>query len=170
MLTYGVIALARPTFDVPFAEQTMQEAFTALDAAGINTVGPRELAFDGRAARRALEQIRAAAKLDLLLILQVTFTDASMTVELAREVDAPLAIWAFPEPRLGGRLRLNAFCGLNLAAHALGRSGTRPGWLFASADSAGIDARLRALAVPSEPAGTDYVAAASEPPPEEHRR
>jgi hypothetical protein len=38
----------------------------------------------------------------------------------------PIAIWAVPEPRIGGRLRLNAYCGLNLAAHAHGRAGVPP--------------------------------------------
>ena len=122
-LTYGVAALARPTFDVPFAEDMKARAFAALEAAGIRTVGPRELLFDRDAAERAVAQIRDAGPIDLLLILQVTFTDATMTVKLAKEATTPIAIWAVPEPRSGGRLRLNAYCGLNLAAHALGRAG-----------------------------------------------
>lgn len=149
-LTYGVVALARPTFDVEFAEQMKDEAFAALDAAGIATAGPRELAFDEAAAERALAEIAASDGIDLLLIMQVTFTDATMTVRLAREVSAPLAIWAFPEPRIGGRLRLNAFCGLNLAAHALGKAGRPHGWLYAAPDSPGIGERLRELSAPAE--------------------
>jgi L-fucose isomerase-like protein len=145
-LRYGVAALARPTFDVPFAERMKDRAFAALEAAGIETVGPRELLFDRAAAERAVGDIAAAGTLDLLLILQVTFTDATMTVELARGARTPLAIWALPEPRAGGRLRLNAYCGLNLAAHALGRAGAVHGWLYAAPEDAGIAARLRALA------------------------
>ena len=123
MLTYGVAVLARPTFDVPFAEATKERAFAALEAAGIRAVGPRGLLFDRAAAEQAVAEIAAAGPIDLLLILQVTFTDATMTVKLARESKVPLAVWALPEPRIGGRLRLNAYCGLNLAAHALGRAG-----------------------------------------------
>ena len=122
-LTYGVAVLARPTFDVPFAEDMKTRAFAALEAAGIRTVGPRELLFDRAAAEQAISDIRAAGPIDLLLILQITFTDATMTVKLAKEATTPIAIWAVPEPRNGGRLRLNAYCGLNLAAHALGRAG-----------------------------------------------
>jgi len=122
-LTYGVAVLARPTFDVPFAEDMKNRAFAALEAAGIRTVGPRELLFDRAAAEGAIDEIRSAGPIDLLLVLQITFTDATMTVKLAKEATAPLAVWAVPEPRIGGRLRLNAYCGLNLAAHALGRSG-----------------------------------------------
>jgi len=148
-LTYGVAALARPTFDVPFAEDMKNRAFAALEAAGIRTVGPRELLFDRDAAERAVAAIQTAGPVDLLLILQVTFTDATMTVKLAREATTPLAIWAVPEPRIGGRLRLNAYCGLNLAAHALGRAGVPHGWLYAAPDAPDLAASLQALATPA---------------------
>jgi len=146
MLTYGVAALARPTFDVPFAEDMKNRALAALEAAGIRTVGPRTLLFDRDAAERAMAEINAAGRIDLLLILQVTFTDATMTVKLAREARTPLAIWAVPEPRIGGRLRLNAYCGLNLAAHALGRAGVAHGSLYADPSAPLLADSLRALA------------------------
>ena len=149
MLTYGVAALARPTFDVPFAEQMKDRAFAALEAAGIRAVGPRELLFDRDAAEKAIAGIAAEGPVDLLLILQVTFTDATMTVKLAREARTPIAIWAVPEPRLGGRLRLNAYCGLNLAAHALGRAGVTHGALYADPGAPGLGESLRALAQPA---------------------
>ncbi|MGL4635409.1 MAG: L-fucose/L-arabinose isomerase family protein [Beijerinckiaceae bacterium] len=132
-MAIGVLALARPTFDVPYAEEMAAKAFATLDAAGIATVGPRTLLFDADAARAAAATLQAE-KLDALLLLQVTFTDASMTLELAKEIKAPLSIWAFPEPRTGGRLRLNSFCGLNLAGHALGRAGVPYQYLFQAAD------------------------------------
>ncbi len=133
---YGVLALARPTFDVPYAEEMAAKAFAALDRAGVETVGPRSLLFDAAAARQAIDGLKAE-KLNGLLLLQVTFTDASMTLELANSCDAPLFIWAFPEPRSGGRLRLNSFCGLNLAAHALGRAGLSYRYLYRAPDAAG---------------------------------
>lgn len=154
MLTYGVAALARPTFDVPFAEQMKDRAFAALEAAGIRTVGPRELLFDRDAAERAIAGIAAEGPVDLLLIMQVTFTDATMTVKLAREASTPIAIWALPEPRLGGRLRLNAYCGLNLAAHALGRAGVAHGSLYADPAAPGLAASLRGLAQPATAASS----------------
>ena len=148
-LTYGVAALARPTFDVPFAEETKEAAFAALADAGINTVGSQALLFDEQAAVEALEDIAAAETVDLLLIMQVTFTDATMTVRLAQSVDAPCAIWALPEPRLGGRLRLNAYCGLNLAAHALGKAGMVHRSLYKNPQAPGLADDLRALAGPA---------------------
>lgn len=123
MASIGVLALGRPTFDVAFAEELLSEAHSALQKSGHDIHGGSQLLFDADATVTALESLKAE-NLDLVLILQVTFTDATMTVKVASELDAPIAIWAFPEPRLGGRLRLNAFCGLNLAAHALGLNDT----------------------------------------------
>lgn len=147
-LVYGVAALARPTFDVTFAEEKMAKAFEALDLAGIKTVGPRELLFDTDAAKTALDEIKTSGPIDALLLLQITFTDATNTVNLAGEVDVPLAIWAVPEPRLGGRLRLNALCGLNLAVHALQKTGTPANWLYADPVEPGLADKLHTLAEP----------------------
>src|SRR5215217_9343017 len=87
MARIGVLALARPTFDVPFAEEIAAEAFAALDRAGHTLVGTRELLFDAAAAERAVAVLEGE-RLDLLLILQVTFTDATMTVRIAAEAAA----------------------------------------------------------------------------------
>ncbi|MBN8534077.1 MAG: hypothetical protein J0L51_08290 [Rhizobiales bacterium] len=139
------LALARPTFDVPFAQDYAARAFATLDSAEFTSVGPRELLFDAAAARDAIAAI-APDSISAVLLLQVTFTDASMTVEIARAFPGvPLGIWAFPEPRAGGRLRLNSFCGLNLAAHALGRAGIAHGALYAATDATDIAQNLRRL-------------------------
>ena len=144
MARIGVLALARPTFDVPFAEENARQAFAALERTGHALVGSRALLFDAAAAQAAMADL-TGQPIDVLLILQVTFTDASMTVRIAENATAPLAIWAFPEPRTGGRLRLNSFCGLNLAAHALGRAGRDLRWLYAAPDSEGLGAALEDL-------------------------
>ncbi|QPH53099.1 L-fucose/L-arabinose isomerase family protein [Pontivivens ytuae] len=158
MARIGILPLGRPTFDVPFAEEKLVGMLAALDATGHEVVGPRALLFDAEATMAALDDL-AAASIDQFLILQVTFTDASMTVAAAnRFADVPLSIWAVPEPRLGGRLRLNAFCGLNLASHALGLNDRAFGWLYAEPDGAGLDdllagqrasGRLKAQPVPA---------------------
>ena len=144
-LTYGVAALGRPTFDVPFAEEMLAKAFDALEQANIKVIGSRKLLFDADAAEAEFETISAAGPIDALLLIQVTFTDATMTVELAGRAQAPIAIWALPEPRIGGRLRLNAFCGLNLAAHALGKVSIPHTSLYAAPDAPRIAEDLRSL-------------------------
>ncbi|TCL08364.1 L-fucose isomerase-like protein [Shimia isoporae] len=126
----GILPLGRPTFDVPFAEENLSGMLLALDATGHEIVGPRELLFDEEATRDGIETLKAA-DVDHVMILQVTFTDASMTVTIGAAFDVPLSIWSIPEPRLGDRLRLNSFCGLNLASHALGLNYREFGWLYA---------------------------------------
>ena len=142
--TIGILPLARATFDVAFAEDMLAGMVAALDACGHRIVGPRHLLLDAEATREAMAALAGEAITDLL-ILQVTFTDAEMTAEAAAAFDQPLAIWAVPEPRLGGRLRLNAFCGLNLAAHALGLRGRAFSWLYAAPEGEGVKAQLGEL-------------------------
>jgi hypothetical protein len=137
----GLLPLGRPTFDVPFAEEMHGRMISALEDAGVALAGPRELLFDAEATRRAIADLKAR-DLSQVLVLQVTFTDASMVVEAAKAFDLPLSIWSVPEPRVGGRLRLNSFCGLNLAAHALGLNGREFGWLYAAPDAPHIRSDL----------------------------
>ncbi|HCQ66185.1 MAG TPA: hypothetical protein DIU07_13995 [Rhodobacteraceae bacterium] len=147
----GILPLARTTFDVPFAEENLAAMLGALDASGHDIVGPRALLCDEEATRAGIAELQAAG-VDQVLILQVTFTDAAMAVTIGAAFTGPLAIWAIPEPRLGGRLRLNSFCGLNLASHALGLNGRAFGWLYA--DPAGdIAGDLAALLAGARPAG-----------------
>ena len=167
----GILPLARATFDVPFAEENLSAMLAAVDALGHEIVGARVLLFDEAATMAAMADLEAAG-IDQLLILQVTFTDAALTVAAASRFEQPLAIWAVPEPRCGGRLRLNAFCGLNLASHALGLNGRAFSWLYADpkrdpADDlrdllAGARKSGRLDAVPvhdTSPAGAQVVAA-----------
>lgn len=123
----GILPLGRATFDVEYAGEKLSAMLAALDGSGHEIVGPRELLFDGEATRAAYGALEGV---DHVLVLQVTFTDAAAVVEVANAFAQPLSIWAVPEPRLGGRLRLNAFCGLNLASHALGLAGRDFGWAY----------------------------------------
>ncbi len=134
-LRIGVVAVGRPTFDVPYAESLLAVAMEGLKGLDAEIIGAPELQFDADTVRGNLGAL-TEKPLDLLLILQVTFTDATMTVELAKSLDAPLVLWSFPEPRSGGRLRLNGFCGINLAGHALGKAGQAFEYIHREADSA----------------------------------
>lgn len=147
----GILPLGRPTFDVPFAEQKLAAMLRELDKTGYELAGPQELLFDEQATLAGIEQLQAAG-VDQVLLLQVTFTDASMAIAAGGAFDRPLSIWAVPEPRLGGRLRLNAFCGLNLASHALGLNGHSFGWLYGDPDGV-FSADLAALLAGRRPAG-----------------
>lgn len=163
--TLGVLPLGRPTFDVGFAEEKLAAMLTVLEATGKSLIGPGELLMDGDAAEAAMDGLEEAAP-DAILILQVTFTDAAVTARIGERFDQPLGIWAVPEPRLGGRLRLNAFCGLNLASHALGLNGRAFSWIYADPESDTIGTEVAALLtgarqvapMTAQPAGADPAA------------
>lgn len=125
----GILPFGRPTFDVEFAEENLAAMLQLLDDSGHAIVGPRTLLMDGEAGAKALTEL-GNADIDQALVLQVTFTDASMIADTVDQLDVPISIWAIPEPRIGGRLRLNSFCGLNLASHALGLRGRKFSWLY----------------------------------------
>ena len=98
------------------------------------------------AAAQAATAALGGQPLDLLLIFQATFADSTMAVSLAQAVDAPLLLWAVPEARSGGRLRLNSLCGINLAAHGLTRSGLRYDYVYAAPQDPGALAKTLTLA------------------------
>ncbi|WP_319496452.1 L-fucose/L-arabinose isomerase family protein [uncultured Cohaesibacter sp.] len=141
----GVVALGRPTFDVPYAEEILAKAWKALEKLDMELIGKPELLFDADAVLSTLPDLKKQ-KLDMLLLLQVTFTDATMTVELGKQIDAPLVMWSFPEARTGGRLRLNSFCGVNLASHALSRNDLAIDYIHDNPDSLAAQEQLMVLA------------------------
>lgn len=144
-LTIGWVPLARPTFDVPLAEAVTREARAALEAAGFTVVGPTPLVSTVEEAQQAAETL-APQPLDLLVIFQATFADSSPAQTLAARVEAPLLLWAVPEARTGGRLRLNSLCGINLAAHALKRAGQQYETVYAAPGEPAALARVAQLA------------------------
>jgi L-fucose isomerase-like protein len=117
-LRVALVPLARPTFDTPLAQAIFKEAQQSLAVSGIVVNGPQALVQDAEAVEEAAMALRADPP-DCLVILQATFADSSMAVKLAAATAAPLLLWAIPETPSGERLRLNSFCGVNLAAHAL---------------------------------------------------
>lgn len=142
----GVMAVGRSTFDVTFAKEVLDQMWQSLSALDCDIQGDRKLLVDADEARLALSALKGQT-LDMVLLLQVTFTDASITLEIAREVGVPLVLWSFPEPRTGGRLRLNSFCGINLAAHALSRANLQYDYVHANPDDGEALARIRTLAL-----------------------
>lgn len=144
----GVLAVGRNTFDVPYAEEMLSAAWDSLLTLNINVVGEKKLLFDEDEVKASLTEFKGQT-LDILLQLQVTFTDASMTLEMAREINAPLVMWSFPEPRTGGRLRLNSFCGINLAAHALSRHHLSYDYVHGNPGDPDVMLRIKRLAMAS---------------------
>ena len=123
-LTVALISIARPTFDVPLAQSVADTVLAQMTAAGFTVVGTgAELLMDAAGAQRAVAALQVA-DFDLLVLLQASFADSSMAVDVVHTVQArrvPVLLWSVPDERDGGRLRLNSLCGINLAVHALTR-------------------------------------------------
>ena len=160
----GILPLGRPTFDVPYAEERLAAMLARLDETGHEIVGPRGLLFDADATKAAFGDLQAVG-VDQVLLLQVTFTDASMTVEAASARN--LSIWAVPG-RVWAALRLNAFCGLNLASHALGLNDRAFGLLYADPEG-DVAEDLAALLERPAPVGRCRLPRPRRPAPEAPR-
>ncbi len=168
-MTTAVFALARPTFDVELAASEAAAAYSLLESEDPVAGGPQLLLQESD-----LEAAFAhAGAAENALILQASFCDAGMACAIADAYPGDLSIWAFPEERTGGRLRLNSFCGLNLAAHALRRRKRSCSYRYASPAAgagAGIAFRdpsqpplqnARKVSAPARKAAADALAAAA---------
>jgi L-fucose isomerase-like protein len=137
----GVLAVGRSTFDVEYAQQVFDQAWSALQRLDATLAGEPRIHYEADAALAAYAVLKAS-EVDLLLVVQVTFTDAAVVTSIAQTLDVPLVLWTFPEPRTGGRLRLNSFCGANLASHTLSRRGRMLENVHGAPDSAEAVAQI----------------------------
>jgi L-fucose isomerase-like protein len=137
----GIVAIARPTFDVPFAQTTAERAAKTLRDAGLDIAGSSSLVMDADSLTAALETL-STESIDALVVLQASFADSSLAIQAA-ERQGPVVFWAFPEDRTGGRLRLNSFCGINLAGFTLTNRGRDYHWLYRAADDDTAAAEIR---------------------------
>ncbi len=148
MTKIGVAVLARPTFDVPYATEMAAAAWTRLAELGHELIGSPEPILDADALAAASETLAGEA-LDSLVLVQATFADATLAAAVADANPAPLVLWAIPEERTGGRLRLNSFCGINLAGYRLTREGRGYRYLYRHPGDVGAaDALAAALDAP----------------------
>lgn len=147
-ITIGFVPIARPTFDVELAREMTTQVYETLSKMGYGIIGAQDLIMDGQAIAERILELQSS-EIDLLLMLQSSFADSTMVVELAKAVDAPLLMWALPEERVGGRLRLNSFCGINLAGHGLRRVGIRYNYIYALPDEESALKKLQTIATAS---------------------
>ena len=129
----GYLALARETFDVEFAESKFSNAKSLLLSLSPSAIGFNELITNDEDASKALTFFKSNP-CDKIFLFQTTFTDAKFLLNFARSIQKPICIVSFPEPRTGGRLRLNSICGLNLAMHSLLKNDISPDFIIMEED------------------------------------
>ena len=118
----ALLPIARRTFDLDLASEIRDLAYQCLGKMPLNILYEGNLITDQEIATDAISFLTDTSP-DLLIIFQATFADSTMVLDLVKNLDAPVVLWAIPEEHTGNRLRLNSFCGINLAAHALKRAG-----------------------------------------------
>lgn len=139
-----VVALARPTFDVAYAADQVDAAHSLLDEVGVARQGPREIVMTIDHLDELIDGVDLA-DVTVVVVLQATFSDASLIVRVWERTRLPLVVWSFPEPRTGLRLRLNSLCGANLAAFSLRRRDAHVCFVHAPADGDGVRRVLGAV-------------------------
>lgn len=152
-MSVGFLALARQTFDVPYAAAIAHSALQTLDeVTASQVVGEATLAMEtDEVSARAGEL--ASAHVSAVVIFQATFSDSTLVRVAAGALEGrPLVLWAVPEARTGGRLRLNSLCGINLAAYVLARDEVDYRWLYRSPEDPAAPAELL-RAIDGEPRG-----------------
>ena len=142
----GFAPIARPTFDLGLARELTAQVFAAIAEDGYTVTGSQDLVMDGETVAARIAEL-AAADIDMILMLQSTFADSTMALQLAQALNKPLLLWALPEAQVGGRLRINSFCGINLAGHGMRRAGIGYDYIYAAPDDPAAHDKLRDFAV-----------------------
>ncbi len=145
-LRIAFVPLARPTFDIPLAEEVTAAVRNQLSEAGYVLNGPIDLVMDLEAAKAAAQMVTDAPH-DLLLVMQSTFADSTMITALAEATTAPLLMWAVPEAPTGARLRLNSLCGINLGGHALNLRQRKYDYVYAEPGETAVLDKIYTLAL-----------------------
>jgi L-fucose isomerase-like protein len=151
-LRIAFAALARPTFDVPLAQDVTQLALNQLHQAGFYVFSTGSLIADLNGVQAFLSELDGTnPEVDLLLVFQATFADSTLVTSLleglsSRSMTPAVFLWAVPEPRTGGRLRLNSLCGINLAGHALSQRQQSYDYAYAQPGDPDVLAQIKTLA------------------------
>ena len=144
-LRIGFVPIARPTFDTALAAEATAQARHHLHAQGWELCGTEEMVMDIAAAQAVAAELKESPP-DLLLLFQATISDSTVSMILAKAIDAPLLLWALPEEPSGGRLRLNSLCGINLSAFSLKEAGRRFRYVYASPEDPAVLPQVESLA------------------------
>lgn len=140
----AIFPLARSTFDMALAEQVYSQKMEVLKQLNLELIKPHEILLDEDDAQDFIQYL-SEIEFDAILILQLTFRDAETICKIGSVFEQPITIWATNEPRDGDRLRLNSFCGLNLASHALGLRNRDFNWIYKNPSTTTSDGLISAL-------------------------
>jgi len=130
-----LLILARLTFEADLGARLAAGAVERLGARDdISLIRHAPLVIEPPDADAAIAAIRAAQP-DGVIILNGTFALGILAQAIARAVDLPILLWAFPEPaEQTGKLRLNSLVGAHVNASNLFKLGRPASTLYAAGD------------------------------------
>ncbi len=140
----AIFPLARPTFDMELAGEIFTAKLEVLNQLEHELIVPPHILLDEVDTASFIENL-TQTEFDGIFILQLTFRDAETVCSIGSTFDHSMTIWATNEPRNGQRLRLNSFCGLNLASHALGLRNRDFNWLYKNPSETSKDDLLKVI-------------------------
>ncbi len=125
----ALFPLARSTFDLTLADKVFAQKLEVIEQLEADLFYPDNILLDEEDTQEFIQYVQTL-DFEAILILQLTFRDAETVCKIGSIFNHPITIWSTNEPRGGERLRLNSFCGLNLASHALGLRNRDFNWLY----------------------------------------
>jgi len=120
----AVACLARTTFDHEHAAGLYAKVRECLqETPGMRFAFWEELVISPEEAQAAAETLAKECP-DGLVLISGTFHLGHLALTFRKTVNAPILLWALPEPPPnGGKIRLNSVCGINLDASNLYKAG-----------------------------------------------
>lgn len=120
----GLVCLVRKTFDYQTAFKLYQERVeTVKKDDSVEWFDYGKMVIEPSEAKEAASYF-TASKIDALVVVSATFHLGQLALILAEEIKKPFLLWGFNElPYDGGKIRLNAVCGVNLNASNLYKGG-----------------------------------------------
>ncbi len=120
----GIVCTVRKTFDYLTAYKLYQERTAkVMEDDSVEWVNYPEMVIEQPDAQKASDYF-IDAKVDALIIVSATFHLGHLALILNNRVRVPLLLWGYDElPYDGGKIRLNAVCGVNLNASNLYKGG-----------------------------------------------
>ena len=102
-LSVSLVAIARTTFDMELARQLSDQVRANLSGIGISLTEPEAFVSELGEAKIISHEL-AEDPPDLLVLLQATFADSTLAVQLARNTESHVLLWGLPEALTGDLL------------------------------------------------------------------
>ena len=139
----GLISVGVPWFDVGAAQRNLDETRAWLGAKW-PVVGPAQVVVDAQSLERALEELLAGPRPEVLVLQIGTFPDGEAPLAIAERLRVPVILHSLPEPDIEKEVALNSLCGANLSTFTLTEMGFPHKAIHGPVSDPGVQAEMSA--------------------------